>query len=206
MEDVNKRITKVARQPASEPDVQQIPKVYNETVIVEEGATRIQTETIGNSWIVGSSTNGIVGTNTGTQNGSQQVVGGAGRVTTLAGVVNPENRFIDRFNFDDYIDTGNTTATVDTSTDYQIEFTDAEVAQSEVIAYQDGTTIRRANLTAETNGAGSLAFQMSADNGSNWENVTSGNEHTFTNTGEKLLWKATATDTINLTKIQIIYR
>jgi len=52
---------------------------------------------IGHSWIVGSSTNGIVGTNTDTADGQQQVVGGAGRVVTHLFITNGNNTYRKRF-------------------------------------------------------------------------------------------------------------
>lgn len=102
-------------------------KKNDETIRLREKTTKVSQETIGHSWIVGSSTNGIVGANTNTQDGEQQVVGGAGRTATLLEVQNPNDRFIETFRFDTFIDTGNSTgsrnetkksgtATVDTST------------------------------------------------------------------------------------------
>jgi len=88
-----------------------IVKQHTEILKVEEGPSKFTDTTEGHGWIVGSSTNGIVGTNTGTYDSSQQVVGGAGRVTTTLKVYNSNNRFIERFNFDTFINTGSTTAT-----------------------------------------------------------------------------------------------
>lgn len=94
---------------------------YDQELVIEQHPISIDKVTLGNSWIVGSSTNGLVGANTGTQNGLQQVVGSAGRVTTLAAVISPEDTFKDEFNYDDFVDTANTTATVNT-TDGRIDF------------------------------------------------------------------------------------
>ena len=75
------------------------------------GPHKINTVIEGNAWIVGSSTNGIVGTNTGTEGGGQQVVGGSGRVTTVVRVVSANNKFHEFFTTTQLIDTTNTTAT-----------------------------------------------------------------------------------------------
>ncbi len=57
--------------------------------------------------------------------------------------------------------------------------------------------VSKATLTAtyDLNGlaASNLVFYLSADSGANWEEVTSGVEHTFTNTGTSLYWKAVLT-------------
>ena len=46
---------------SSEPDIQPIYKVKSELIQVEEGATQVCTETIGNSFILGHPLNGVLG-------------------------------------------------------------------------------------------------------------------------------------------------
>src|SRR3990167_8453574 len=70
---------------------------YTEDVILEDNSAIVSTSTLGHSWIVGSTTNGIVGTNTATEDGQQQVVGSAGRVTTIQRIVNTNNTFREHF-------------------------------------------------------------------------------------------------------------
>ena len=89
---------------------------YYEEIGIEEGPTVISTNTLGHVWIAGSSTNGIVGSWTGTQDGQQLVVGpdgDGGRVETTIRVVNPENVFHERLVFNYCLDTTNSTATID---------------------------------------------------------------------------------------------
>ena len=165
-------------------------------VIVEEqinvtqrlGRTRTRTSTIGDSWKVGSSTNGLVGTNTATQGGGQQVVGSSGRTTTTVGVENPSDLFRERFNFSTYIDLGNSTGNLD-ATNEKYEFDSGEILTS-LSAYLGGRTISKATLTSDN--TINLGFEMTADN-TNWETVTSGTEHTFTNTGSDLRYRVTHT-------------
>ena len=72
---------------------------YDETIVVEEQSTIIKTEELGNGWIVGTASNGIVGVNTGTVGGGQQIVGGSfGTAEILIRVVNPNNTFREHFN------------------------------------------------------------------------------------------------------------
>lgn len=142
---------------------------YSETVAVEEGPTRVSTNTLGEATIVGSSTNGIVGTNTGTVSGNQQVVGGSGRTETVERVVNPFNRFVEHFRDTEYVDTSNTTATIDTTTDYQAEFTAGQVLTSTTI-FKNLVDIN--NITPTWESTGTLTFEVSLDGGSNWTEMT----------------------------------
>ena len=56
------------------------------------------------------------------------------------------------------------------------------------VIYMDNTTIYTAKLTAGYNNT--IQFELSADNGANWEIVTPNVRHTFTNTGTQLKWRA----------------
>lgn len=90
-----------------------ILKQHKESVDCHECGSTYFTETIGESWIVGSSTNGLVGTNTGTQSGSQQVVGGSGRGgLILISATNPNDEWKEFLEFSNYVDTSETSATV----------------------------------------------------------------------------------------------
>lgn len=84
---------------------------FTETVTIEESPIKVYSSTIGHSWIVGSSTNSIVGTNTGTEDGEQQVVGSAGRVDTTSSISNTNKRYYEPFILTTYEDTTNTSAT-----------------------------------------------------------------------------------------------
>ncbi len=92
-----------------------IIKQHVELVVCVEGPTKIEENQIGNSWIVGSSTNGLVGTNTATQGGGQQVVGGDGRVDTLVNVSNPNDLYQEFLSFSTYVDVSETSAVVSTT-------------------------------------------------------------------------------------------
>lgn len=53
------------------------------SAVAVDSTLLVYSKTLGNAWIVGSLGNGKVGTNIDTQNGQQQVVGGANRIRTL---------------------------------------------------------------------------------------------------------------------------
>ena len=172
----------------------------NINVVAKSGRTRVRSDTIGNSWICGSSTNGIVGVNTATQGGSQQVVGGSSRVVAVQSVSNYSDLFRERFNFTTFIDSVNTTATVNVATE-DCDLTTGEILQS--LSCQKGETITKATLTSDS--TTNLTFQMSANAGINWETVTSGTEHTFTNTGTDLRYKCTASGNATISLLTISY-
>jgi hypothetical protein len=180
-------------------------KRYTETVIVEEGATTINRETIGNSFILGHSTNGVLGI-ADAVNDEQIVLGEDNRVTTLLSVTNPNNVFKERFDFSTFDDTGSTTADWNVGDSGILEMTNGEIAQSLTIA-KTGTTWTRATMscTFNTGDSSDGTFQLSADGGINWETVTLGTEHTFTNTGTDLRFKITASDTVDISEVRISY-
>ncbi len=169
---------------------------YDESVGVEGGPAIVQGNTYGNSWIVGSSTNGIVGVNTGTEGGGQQVVGASGRVLTTVRIVNPNNVFHEHFRDTDFKDTDepntadwNTTLfriAMHTSDDHNQAYNTISTFKSIFLNVQ---TIIRATLNAtETrwNPNDKIAYFLSSDGGSNWEEVTVGIEHVFINQGQDL--------------------
>ena len=165
-----------------------------------QGRTKVSTQSLGSAWIVGSSTNGLVGTNTATISGNQQVVGAGDRGSKVViSVKNPNSTFYERFNFVNYIDTATTTATPD-YTNEDCDFLNTEVLQS--LSAQKGATITKAKLTSDS--TTNLTFEMTADN-SNWESVTSGTIHTFTNTGSDLRFRATASGAATISLITITY-
>lgn len=110
------------------------------------------------------------------------------------------NAYQETFYDNDFKDTGSTTATWDTSAK-TLSFTVGQVAQSTSIDYNNGT-ISTATMEV-TISSGTPVLYLSADGGSNWESVTSGTPHTFTNTGTDLRWKITSAGSTTLTKIEI---
>jgi len=71
-------------------------------------------------------------------------------------------------------------------------FNDPGRAQSLPIFDSVVETVTSATLTPihSTPAGTSIAYSLSADNGANWEMVTPGVEHDFTNTGKQLRWRA----------------
>jgi len=202
----------------SEPSVQGIYKIKTETVAVEEGPTLSKSRSIagdvmiwGNddfgvwnsskwgsapdiTFILGNTLAAILGTSKLGDQSSEYVVW---RVT------NPNKTYHERFGFDTFNDTDVTTADWDTD-NQKLDFTNAEIAQS-IQVYKGTATITKATMSLTGTGTTNLALQLSTD-GSSWENVTDGTQHTFTTTGTALYFKITASGVASLTKIQIAYQ
>lgn len=77
------------------------------------------------------------------------------------------------------------------------QFNNYCTAESNVIYSPSSSSIVSATLTAnDTNPSyANLTYYLSADNGNNWETVTPGIEHIFSNTGNQLKWQANLTTT-----------
>ena len=107
---------------------------------------------------------------------------------------------------DTFKDSSNTTANWNTGTK-EITFTSGQIAQTSAFFYDldSGNVITKATATV-TVSTGSVSLQMTAD-GTNWESVTSGTEHTFANTGSDLRLRITedATSTATVTYIEVSY-
>ncbi len=114
-------------------------------------------------------------------------------------IIQHENTYEETFIDGDFKDT-NTTA--DWTTTGSVDFTSGEIAESSSVDYNNGT-ITTATLTS-TEVSGDFDYEMTAD-GTNWESVTSGTAHTFTNSGTDLRWRATedAASTGEISQIDI---
>ena len=191
--------------------------IRKEVINAQEGPTIAETNTIGNSWIVGSSTNGIVGTNTATQGGGQQVVGASGRTATIYSVTNPNKTFYEYYNFDKLIDLTNTTATVNTASGV-ITFTTGQELVSDYIYLYTNTA---ASATLSATYTGGLNFYVSTDGGTSWHYIVEDVKDIFgdglvfpltfpfvfpgAQKGTSIKYKAEATTATTLNSLKIIY-
>lgn len=157
---------------------------------------RVQSKTLGHAWIAGSSTNGIVGTNTGTYDGLQQVVGGAGRVTTLKKVVSPFNTFREYFFNTTFKDTTkNNTANWDTTSrklamstsNNHSRFYNTVMHFSELhLNKEDIYSVLLTSTETKWNPNDQIRYFLSADAGTNFQEATSNTELAFTYRGQDL--------------------
>ena len=76
-------------------------------------------------------------------------------------------------------------------------------AQSLPIDYNN-STITQARMTVTTVSlSGSMELYLSANGGTNWEQVSNGSTHAFTNTGTSLCWRIVVIGTGIVSKIVI---
>lgn len=103
-----------------------------------------------------------------------------------------------------FTDEDNSTATEDVTTNFRVDFTSGQVWTSLELFKSSESNIVSAIL--ETNETGTLSWEMTAD-GTNWESVTLGVEHNFTNVGNDLRARATETGatTATITFIKVAY-
>lgn len=171
---------------------------YYESVGVEEGATIVKTRDITNTWVVGSSTNAIVGEWTGTIGGKQLVVGKDDRDIVVIRVVNPNDIFREHFRDTTFQD-GDASNTADWNTTlFRLAMTTETakdtayntIATSNTI-FTDSKTITKAtfNTTETKYGNDVIKYFLSADGGNTWEEVTLGTEHIFNTTGTNLKFR-----------------
>jgi hypothetical protein len=96
----------------------------------------------------------------------------------LHSVTSQNNLFYDNLDTDDYINDSNSTGTSG-STDYTL--LTGEILQSEIIAMNEKVYLT-ATLKITGTDIDDDALYLSGNGGTNWEVVTNGIEHTFTNT------------------------
>ena len=172
-------------------------KKTDEVIREREVVSIISTQTIGNSWIAGSATNGLVGTNTATQGGGQQVVGGSGRGESIVtNVVSPNNVFRERFKLTQFKDTDdhntadwdttNFRLAMSTSSDHNQPYNTIATFLS---IFLNAQTIIKATITATERRyqpGDKITYFLSADGGDNWEEFTKNVEKIFTYQGTDL--------------------
>ena len=168
-----------------------------ETIYIELNPTIASLRDIRNTWVVGSATNGIVGAWTGTIGGKQLVIGKDNRDITIVRVVNPNNTFREHFRDTTFKDSP-TTSNWDT-TNFRIAM---HTSNNHSTAYNTVTTFKSIFLNLQTissvtlnctetkwNPNDKIGYFLSADGGSNWEEVTKGVEHAFVVQGQDLRLK-----------------
>lgn len=179
----------ITNQLSSNPTVVPVVKQFNEKLQIKQQTTKqiLGTyNTSNNIMIWGESTYGIWGTdNWGTYENAYD--------ETLYAVIPNNNVYVEYFLFSDYIDTVNSTGTLNT-TNQTYTLDNLEVLQTEVIAklrepitsvlfrehedFVNGGMVLPFTLGVSTFGAG-VTIQASNDGGSNWFTITEGVKYTF---------------------------
>ena len=160
----------------------------NELIYFEEGATIVKRDTYASSFILGSSSNGILGTST---------LGASGRVESILSVTSPNNRFREHFR-DTTFKSGANTAdwnttlfrlAMSTSSNHATAY--ANIATSSSIALNDGTVSRVTVRATESrwNLNDIIQYFITADGGNNWKEVSLNTDTTLTYTGTDLRFR-----------------
>ncbi|MCH7561597.1 MAG: hypothetical protein IIC67_09595 [Thaumarchaeota archaeon] len=189
---VEERLKRLEEQFLKNQDILQELFDFENTLIIQPRYRRIFTETVGgtNLFILGNTTYGLLGT-------------GKLGDTDLGAEIDSfiqqfENSYTEDFIDTDFFDDPNSTGDWLTGV-----ITSGQTLRSLSIDF-DNSTISVATATFTESGAGTPTFYLSADGGSNWEIVTSGVAHTFSNTGTSLKWRIdSAGDTTTVTKVVI---
>jgi hypothetical protein len=156
------------------------------------------------SFVLGHSTNGVLGVANGV-GGSQIVLGDYRTSYSVERIVNPNNTWrwlLSSLENSYWVDTGNTTCTVTAGS--SISFALGEVLQTNRLAIEDiSVYISSASLVINEDNitnSGNLTFYLSANDGANWESVALNSGQSFTNTGRflKLRIVASGNATISL--------
>jgi len=170
-----------------------------EVLNIEEGPSILKTRNVSNDSIwgafnwgesnwdssyssgffLGNSIFGVLGTSE---------LGSTPKTFSVVRVVNPFNRFIERFGYTTFKDTSGTTATWSGDEELVFATSTNQVAISNSI-FLNEETIFKATFTVEGTNTSDGDYYLSADGGVNWEVVTLNTQHTFTNTGQDLRFK-----------------
>jgi hypothetical protein len=176
----------------SEPNEQDIVKTLSDSIRIEEGPVVVQTATVSSTaFIIDNTHYGILGTN-------KLTVGTGYNTAGVVEVRNNNNEFIERFNFDLFKDSG-TTATWG---DGKVTFANTHIAQS-LSCYKGTTTVSFATLILDD--VTNLTLYLSANGGTNWEQVTNNVQHNFTKTGKDLRFKIIASGSAEISTLRIRY-
>jgi len=171
-----------------------------ETVFLEENSTIIKTNTIGHSFVLGHSVNGVLGSPALGVDGIQVALGDQNRTLTLVRVVNPDNKFREHFRDVTFKDTDETNTADWNITLFRLAMTTATdqgtiyntIATSKTVFTNDDEIVITATVSADETKAfanDQILYFLSADGGVTYEAVTIGIEHQFINTGTDLRFK-----------------
>ena len=161
-------------------------KRHTESLLIEEGPTVILFEDID---VIGTFGKGLLLDNGFRAIMDENTLGDITGTETIKHITNPDNKFIERFKFDN-LKHPSTTGTWSTANG-NVTLTSGQIVQ--VRAYLDGnnnTTLKTVTVNYKGNN-NRLLIEISADGGSNWQTVSKGISSAVTNTGSELFVRIT---------------
>ena len=166
--------------------------VKNDAITIKPRYRKVIKETMadGSNFILGHPSQGLLGSD---------VLGRQADATVDHFIQQFENTYTEEFIDSDFEDTNGTASW---STTGSVTFTSGQIALSSSVDYNN-STITTATLTS-TEVSGSFTYELTA-NGSDWEEVTSGETKTFINSGSDLRWRATENNssTGEISKVEV---
>jgi len=180
----------VADNLGSNEEVKPIIKILNNFVNVIEGPKVIYTRDV--------STDSIYGT---AIYGTDRYDGTYDNEDVINKVTNYNNRYYEPFTTTTFKDTTNTTATWNQSLVFSSSATQTATS---LPVFKNTQNVIYATLDVEGTNTTSAEYYMSANGGTNWEEVSLNTRHKFTNQGTDLRWKTAGQD-VSISKLQINY-
>ena len=163
----------------SDDDIRFIPNRFSEKVHIYSGPTITKTRGIGDIFIIGSYTNGLIGVNDVQSYITDEYVSGY----EVYSVNNPNNTFIENFRSDVLIDETSTGTLNDV---YPGSYTvDGSVGYLSNCAYKGLKSVYLVNVSVDTS-EGDFDIYVSADNKLNWQKVNNNQAENVTNKGMDL--------------------
>lgn len=189
------------------------PFKRTEEILVEEGPTVVTQASLVApvfGFLYDSGEFGMLGEN---------ILGFPDSTPAIIEVTSPNDTFVWRFrytsssDFSAYGDTvalgmtdlTQTTASEDATTNFRIDFTNGELWTSRPIFKTQDTGITVTTITLGTTQSGTLAWQATANGGTNWENITVGTTHAFAHPGRDVRIRATSTGASTLSVVRVQY-
>jgi hypothetical protein len=167
----------------------------NPSVNFEPQYLMVEQRTVTDGFIIGSPTLGIIGTS---------LLGEPTSTFATNNIIQYNNTYKEWFYNTTFSGTG--TATWDTSA-HVLSFTTGQTRTTSSLFYDANSvvSVTSATLLYNSTGAGSVAAEVSADGGSSWTAITNGETITFGTPGSNLMLKFTATGSIDLTYVQLLF-
>lgn len=170
---------------------------FKEKLVVDPGPTLVIEGDIGDAFILGHSTNGVLGVANGTD-GTQITLGDGKKGSDVwVRVVNPNKTFKEYFRFNTFHESSVGTANWDVNNHRLAMDTNpshmsarATFAETKWI-FANIQNVITARVTCDETiwGSDVITYLLSADDGNTWEEVELNTTHTFTTTGQYLIMR-----------------
>jgi len=190
MKNVHTRIKRLEEKELENEDIILKVNQYRTALPASRRYMKLERREIGTSFILGHSDNGILGTST---LGDQRATAADIRITNPYSAKDKydyvhKEKFVDS----EFEDTANSNGIWNTTTNILELGSVGSSGRSDNIHADETIASAEMNVTYTGTSGSGMSLYMSPDDGSNWEGVTTGSEHAFSNTGTQLRWRIDA--------------